>query len=264
MASFSPMSPNPSSAEGRTRAREPQKLPVADAGTGRTSTPPARWEVVLRPFGYLLVAAIWAALFAVTLVLPLLLPFGLRSDNPDYATTGFFDNLDVVVGVLFGVFALLVLVPIFGYIFIALPLASGPLMVLALTYVVRSLRPSYAGTRLSATGWSREAIGPITVFPTALSLIPLRMTGWSRFWLGAALIGWRPSLRLLYAAYAAGLGYFLTVGWVMWPVRSPALFAVWQGVTIAFVVVTLLLIVRDARHRFGSSAGATTRSRSDG
>ncbi|HEY5221581.1 MAG TPA: hypothetical protein VIJ18_00810 [Microbacteriaceae bacterium] len=259
MPTYGPMKPNASSTAGRAQANQPAAPPPPErVENARAMTPPARWEVVARPFGYLLVAVVWAALFAATLALPLLLPFGLRSDNPDYATSGFFDNMDLFVGILFGLFALVFLVPLFGYLFIALPLATGPLMVLSLTYVVRSLRPAYRTTRLSATGWSRESLGPITLYPVALSLIPQRATRWSQFWLGAALMGWRPSRGLLYAAAPCGLGYFLTVGWTMWPVHAPAPLTAWWIVTAVFAVATVILVVRDARLRYGLRRPATT------
>lgn len=253
MPPYAPMRPNPASEPGRSgngaagsETRSAQQPPAPP----RAQTPPAQWELWLRPLGYLLIGCLWLVLLAAALALPLLLPLGLRADNPDYTTAGFFQGLDLFVGVLAGLFGLVFLAPLFGYAFLALPLATAPLAILSFTYVVRSLQRRYRQERLSATGWSREALGPITLFPMALSLIPQRATRWSRFWLGAALMGWVPSLGMLWAAFACGIGYFLTVGWLMWPLHSTAAVVVWTVVSVLFGLATVLLVVRAAVRRF--------------
>ena len=241
------MRPNPNSAAARSsnRTRTPRK-----SAAERAATPPAGWEVALRPFGYLLVAIVWAAIFAVTLALPALLPLGIQADGSDFTMRDFFFGMDPLSAILGGLISLVLLVPIFGYAFLALPLASGPLMMLAITYVVRSLRPAYRTTRLSSTGWSRQALGPFAVFPTALSLIPIASTRWSRFWLGASLLGWVPSLGVFVAACVFGIGYLLTISWMLWPLRSTAAIVVWVVISGAFAVATIVLLVREALRRF--------------
>ncbi|WP_431218727.1 hypothetical protein [Leifsonia xyli] len=146
MPSYSPMKPNPSSAAARARR------PRSDRG----STPPSAAGRALRPIGYLLTALVWTAVGAVALLLPAALPFGLWSTNPDYRSSTFAAETDTVPLLLFLLFALVVLVPLLGYAFVALPLASVPLAVLAWTYVVRSLSPA-----TPASG-SRARDGPAT------------------------------------------------------------------------------------------------------
>lgn len=238
MPSYSPMKPNPNSAAARgTRSR-----------SDRSSTPPSQAERALRPLGYLLVALVWTVLGAVTVALPAALPFGLWSTNPDFNSREFVTGGDTVIIVLFLVFALVVLVPLLGYAFVALALGSVSLAVLSWTYVVRSLRPSYAGERLSSTGWSRNVIGPVTVGKTALSLLPVRMTRWTAFWTEIMFLGWRPGRAVLVAGIPYGLASFLVAGWLFWPV-GPIGAVVWTVVTAALVVTTVVLIVREYRRR---------------
>ena len=235
------MRPNPQSAAGR-----PKRSPAQ-----RYATPPSTAARALRPLGYLLIGLVWTVIGAVTLSLPALLTVGLASGD-SFTTKDFVQNGDPVMLILAGVFALVVLVPLLGYAFIALPLASIPLAVLAFTYLVRSLRPAYASERLSATGWTREAIGPITVYPTAMSLLPLRVTPWTRFWTQVMLLGWIPGKGLLWAAITYGIASFLVPGWLLWPV-APAAAVVWGIVSAALVVATIVLVVRAARARFSGA-----------
>ncbi len=235
MPSSSPMRPNPASSAAR----------AARSRSDRSSTPPSAAERALRPFGYLLVAIVWTVLAAVTLTLPALLTVGLTS-NPDFTTSGFFAGTDTVMLVLFLAFAVIVLVPLLGYAFVALPLGTVPLAVLSWTYVVRSLNPGYAGERLSSTGWSRNAIGPITLLPTAMSLLPVRVTPWAAFWARVMFLGWRPSRGVFLAGVPYGLASFLAAGWILWPVGAVAA-VVWTVVTVALVAATVVLVVRAAR-----------------
>lgn len=240
MPSYSPMKPNPNSAAARS----------SGSRQDRSSTPPSQAERALRPFGYLLVALVWTVLGAVTLALPAALPFGLWSTNPDFSSREFVTGGDTVITVLFLVFALVVLVPLLGYAFVALPLGSVSLAVLSWTYVVRSLRPSYAGERLSSTGWSRNVIGPVTVGKTALSLLPVRLTPWTTLWTEITFLGWRPGRAVLVAGIPYALASFLVAGWLFWPV-GPVAAVVWVVVTAALVVTTVVLIVREYLRRVG-------------
>ncbi|MGO4534637.1 hypothetical protein [Leifsonia sp. 2MCAF36] len=238
MPSYRPMKPNANSAAARAQ------LPRS----GRASTPPSGAERVLRPFGYLLVALVWTALSVVTLLLPAALPFGLWSANPDYSSREFLTGGDVVPMVLFLVFAVVVLVPLLGYAFVALPLASAPLAVLSWTYVGRSLLPAYADERLSSTGWSRNVIGPPTVGPTAMSLLPVRLTPWTRFWTELMLLGWRPGRGILVAGIPYGLASIAVSGWLFWPLGTVGV-VVWTVITVALVVATVVLVGRAYRQR---------------
>lgn len=238
MPSYSPMKPNRNSAAARSR------LPRTD----RAATPPSAAERVLRPFGYLLIGLVWTAIGLVTLLLPAALPFGLWSTDPERSTQDFLAGTDLLPLLLFLAFALVVLVPLLGYVFVALPLASVPLAVLSFTYVVRSLMPRYAGERLSSTGWSRNVIGPPTIGPTALSLLPVRLTPWTRLWAGLMMLGWRPNRGILIAGLPLGLASFLVSGWLFWPVDTVGA-VVWSVVTAALLAATIVLVVRAYRER---------------
>jgi len=239
MPSYSPMKPNRNSAVARAAARPSR--------SDRASTPPSAVERVLRPFGYLLVAVVWTALGAVTLLLPAALPFGLWSTDPERSAQDLVAGGAVLPVLLFAVFALVVLVPLLGYAFVALPLASIPLAMLSWTYVARSLSPRYAGERLSSTGWSRNVIGPPSIGETALSLLPVRLTPWTRFWTDLMLLGWRPSRALFVAGYPYGLASFAVAGWLYTPGAVGT--AVWAVVIAALVVTTIVLLVRAFRQR---------------
>ena len=119
---------------------------------------------------------------------------------------------------------------------------------LSWTYVGRSLAPAYAGERLSSTGWSRNVIGPPTLGPTALSLLPVRLTAWTRFWTELMLLGWRPGRGILLAGIPYGLASFAVAGWLFWPVGTVGV-AVWTILTAALVVATVVLVVRAYRQR---------------
>ena len=122
-----------------------------------------------------------------------------------------------------------------------------PLAVLSWTYVARSLSPAYTGERLSSTGWSRDVIGPPTIGPTALSLLPVRLTPWTRFWTELMLLGWRPGRALFVAGYPYGLASFVVAGWLYTPGVVGA--AVWGVVVAVLVVATVVLLVRAFRQR---------------
>lgn len=231
------MKPNPASPAARAAAR---------TRSDRSSTPPSGAERALRPFGYLLIAIVWTLLAAVTLSLPAALTVGLASSNADFTTRGFFAGSDIAVTVLFLAFSVVVLVPLLGYAFVALPLATVPLAVLSWTYVLRSLSPAYANERLSSTGWSRNAIGPVTLLPTAMSLLPVRVTPWAAFWVRLMFLGWRPNRGVLLAGIPYGLASFLLAGWLLWPV-GPVAAVIWTIVTLALVALTVLLVVRALR-----------------
>ena len=138
----------------------------------------------------------------------------------------------------------------------ALPqVGTVSLAVLSWTYVGRSLNPGYARERLSSTGWSRDVIGPVTVGKTALSLLPVRLTPWTRFWAEVMFLGWRPGRDVLLAGIPYALASFLVAGWLFWPVGAAGAI-VWSVVTAALVVLTVLLVVRAYRRRVSSRRSA--------
>jgi hypothetical protein len=232
------MKPNPSSAAGRARRTPPR--------SSRAGTAPTAAERAWRPLGYLAVALVWTVIAAVTLALPAALTVGLMSSSPGFTTERFFAEADVVMLVVFLVFAVIVLVPLLGYVFVALPLGTVSLAMLSWTYTARSLSPRYAGERLSSTGWSREAIGPVTLFPTAMSLLPVRITAWTAFWVRVMLLGWRPSRGILIAGIPYGLASFFAAGWILWPVTAAHTW-IWVTATGILVALTVVLVVRAGR-----------------
>ncbi|MFP3466293.1 hypothetical protein [Leifsonia sp. SIMBA_070] len=249
MPTYRAMKPNPNSAAAASQGRSKR------LGADRAATPPTPAGRALRPFGYLLVAIVWTAIGAVTLLLPAALPFGLSSSGDGFSSREFVTGGDPVSMILFAVIVVVLLIPLLGYLFVALPLASVPLAVLAWTYVARSLRPAYAGERLSSTGWSRDVIGPVTVGQTALSLLPVRLTPWTRFWTELMFLGWRPSRGVLIAGLPYGLASFLVAGWLLWPVGAGAAI-VWTVVTAALVAVSVVLVVRAFRRRVSDRSPA--------
>ncbi|WP_348788686.1 hypothetical protein [Leifsonia sp. NPDC080035] len=246
MPKYSPMKPNPASPAARSAA--------AKTRSDRSATPPSGTERALRPFGYLLIALVWTVLAVVVLALPLALTIGLGIDG-DFSARAFLLESDVVSTVLFLLLVVVLLVPLLGYAYVTLALGAVPLAVLAWTYVVRSLSPGYAGERLSSTGWSRDVIGPITVLPTAMSLLPVRLTPWTEFWARVMFLGWRPSRGVLLAGIPYGLASFLLAGWLLWPV-GPVAAVVWTIVTLALVALTVLLVVRAARGQLNRQPAA--------
>jgi hypothetical protein len=201
-------------------------------------------------------AAIWAALFLVVVGLYLALPLALGATSEQTMAdrwAGMSPNPGAAIVQL--VILAIILVPILGYVLLALPFATLPLAVLAATYAVRSLQSGYRGERLSATGYSNEALGPLRVTPAALSLIPLRVTPWTLFWTRASMIGWVPSRRLFLAALPWGAGYLVTIVWLLWPIAGVG-WIVWPIVSALFVAATIVLLVRDVRTRYRADVGA--------
>jgi hypothetical protein len=208
---------------------------------------PSRAAVALRPLGYLLVAVVWTVLAAVTLGLSVALLIGLGSSG--WHASGFFTGPGVDTPVL--ILEVIVIAVIWaasaGYGLVALPLATAPLAVLSWTYVVRSLRPSFAGERLSWTRQSRRSIGPVTVSGTvAMSLLPVRSSAWTDGWMQLYRIGWTPSRALWFAALPWGFATFLLPGWLLWPV-GPVMAVVWSVLTAAALACTVWLTARAVR-----------------
>ncbi|MFP3578519.1 hypothetical protein SB659_02905 [Arthrobacter sp. SIMBA_036] len=240
MSPYKPMRPNVySSANAASRP-------------ARRTTPPSSLERALRPFGYLLMGLVWSGIGAVTLVLPAALTIGLATSGGDgFGSADFVTDSDPVMLILFGVFVLFVLVPLLGYAFVCLPLAAVPFAVLSFTYMVQSLRPAHATTRLSATGWTNEAIGPVAIIPTALSLLPVRLTPWTRFWAKTALLGWIPGKELFVPGLPIGLASFLVPVWMFAP-AAPGVRVIGVVVVAALMVATIALTVRAWRARYRS------------
>ncbi|WP_431218728.1 hypothetical protein [Leifsonia xyli] len=81
-----------------------------------------------------------------------------------------------------------------------------------------------------------------------MSLLPVRLTPWTRFWTELMLLGWRPSRGILIAGIPYGLASFLVAGWLFWPLGTLGI-AVWTLVTAALVALTVVLVARAYRRR---------------
>jgi hypothetical protein len=142
-------------------------------------------------------------------------------------------------------------VPIFGS--ITYLLIAGPLGVFlsALTLFGRSFNPRYSSERLSFSMWSRgEAIGPASTAITGvtMSLIPIRMTRWSKIVTIIRFNGFIPSANMFLLGTIWGVGYFWTVAWALWPARG-VVEIVCAIVSVA-IAVLLCSIAWHRRHGF--------------
>lgn len=211
---------------------------------------PRPWEIKLRPVGYSLVTIIWFLLTLITLGLAAVLPLAISDGGNDpHMVEIFSDQARDPANATLGVAVMVVLVgPVLGYALVLLPLLTAPLAALSATYVVRSLRPSYRRERLSATGWSRDTVGPVTVGPTALSLLAVTPTRWTRFWMRLYSYSWGGGGAALFIqAPFTGLAYIVTVCWLLWPVHGVFVIAGWSLLSIALATPGIVLAVRRTR-----------------
>lgn len=226
------------SANARSRSDGP------GAERSRQEAPPARWELRLRPLGYAGLALVYAAIALIILFVLALLPTlledtGSLADSPGVTTLR--ENPSELLA--FAV-AMPLMILMFGYVAVLLLGAFAVLTVLALTYAVRALRPGYAGERLSATGWTRDALGTATVYPSAMSLLPRRMTPWTRFWLKCYVFTYTPTGGTVVGSTPAGAAYLLAVICVCWPVTDPLGTAVWLTACAALLCCSVVLLRR--------------------
>lgn len=212
----------------------------------------SRAVLLLRPFGYLAVALIWTVLSAVTVGLSAALTIGLASSGW-HAQHLFHDVNPVVFSVELAIIAL-IWASLVGFLLIMLPLACAPLAVLAWTYVVRALRPEFAADKLSRTTQRRDTIGPQTVTGTvAISLLPVRATRWTDFWLRLYSAGWSPNGRIWLAGLPWGVATFVMPGWILWPV-NPVAGVVWSLLTLGALAWSISFVrqaIQPSRRRPG-------------
>jgi len=229
-------------------------------------TPPSARAVALRPFGYLGLAVVWLGITAIILFLLASVPLAIDSQGPlseGPAITSLADDNQWIAAI----FVLPIIALLFGALIVLLLQGSLSLMMLSLIAFTRSLRPSFAGERLTTTRWTGEAIGPVKfgVAPakyapvknmTSLSLIPVRRTRFSSFFTSGMLFAFAPSFRVILEATWIGLAFVLTFGWIQWPVAGP-LAIVW---TVVSVALSVFGIWRVARARRIDSARWTTQT----
>lgn len=132
----------------RQRARELRQI--------RRVKPPGRVRLACRPFGEAGIGMVWSVLTVIVVpFVPAYLPFELVTQDlgPLRDAPGFV-GLRFTVWTVLGAAAVAVLFGlVVGWILVNLGAASLTLTVLSFTYAVRSLRPAYAGERLSL--WCR-------------------------------------------------------------------------------------------------------------
>jgi len=221
-----------------------------------TDTPPSARAVALRPFGYLGLAVVWLGITAIILFLLASVPLAIDSQGPlseGPAITSLADDNEWVAFL----FVMPIIALVFGALIVLLLQGALSLMMLSLIAFTRSLRPSFAGERLTTTRWTGEAIGPVKfgVAPakyapvksmTSLSLIPVRRTRFSSFFTSGMLFAFAPSFRVTLESTWLGLAYVLTFGWIQWPVSGP-LAIVWTVVSVALTAVGVWRIARARR-----------------
>jgi hypothetical protein len=194
---------------------------------------------------------IWLALFlASTAVTVLALPLAMSStlDGGPLTDAPMFGRSDWLVTV---IVIALVVAPILGVITLLLAAATLGILLSSATLFWRSLTPRYRDERLSLSVWTRgETVGPgsTAVTGATMSLLPIRMTRWSKVITIIRFNGWIPNLNLLLLGVVWGIGYVGTVAWMLWPARGVAL--VLCAVGSGLVAVALLAIAWRRRRRF--------------
>ncbi|GAB2491885.1 hypothetical protein GCM10027063_35290 [Promicromonospora xylanilytica] len=210
---------------------------------------PSTGALVLRPFGYLLVGLVWSSIWLVAVALLVGSIAGIAYDDPEALLTGGRGGDTVPVGQ-----AITLLV---GAVFLAAVIgpggwhvltASWPLAVLSFVYVARSLRPSYAGEKLSFTayGFRGSTFGPPTAGDIALSLQPVRPTRLTDRVMRFYQAGWGWNGRMLLAMLPAGLAWSTAIGAVMPGIPDVAHLIFWI-ITVVLLGISLVLGLRAFR-----------------
>jgi len=226
--------------------REP--TPIVEPVPGR------RWPLWTRPLGYGLMTIVWFALLvlggvgACIVVLPTQLS-GIGDGRLAHAPM--FDRSDwlATVIVLFVVAA-----PVLGAATYFLVLACLGITLSSATLFARSLRPRYRDERLSFSIWTRgQSVGPMSTYFTGVtySLVPIRITRWSKVvtiirFNGFVVNGGHVVLGPLW-----GLGYFWTIGWMLWPAHGVAL--VICAAISALIAAALVALIWRRRHVFADA-----------
>jgi hypothetical protein len=205
-------------------------------------TEPAKATLALRPLGYLLMTLVWSciflmAVFALIIALPFWLSDGLGGGGLG-AAPGFHRSDSWLAFIAIPVFV----VPLLGCITVFAICASLGLALSAATLFVRSLLPSYRHERVSATIGSTggEAVGPVSTAFTGvgLSLLPVRLTRWSKLLLILQFNGWIINGNLMMVGLAWGCCYVFSVGWMLWPATGAA---VWVCAALSLLLAAWLV-----------------------
>jgi hypothetical protein len=234
-------------------------MPQIVAGDVRRSTDagerPSSLGLALRPFGYLLLAVVWTILWLVTLAIPVGALVYLAVDDPDAVVDAMGRQLSNPVT---AAALLLVVVPFVavvmgpGAIF-HLPTMCWPLAVLSWTYVVRSLRPSYAREKLSFTTWQARdrSLGPPGFGDVALSLQPVRPSRSTDAVMRFYVAGWSLDGRMFVAMLPVGVAWAALVGVVV-PGFPTAVRVVCLTLAVLLALASVVLGARAFRRRFAA------------
>jgi hypothetical protein len=205
--------------------------------------------VAWRPLGYLTLTIVWVVLAVISVVVAVLvLPWRLTAgdagplgDSPGFAGNPF---VGAVVGLIIG--------PVIGAVsgvFLCVSVGSA---LSSVTYFCRSLLPAYSGEKLSFSAFSQgaEATGPASAFGfrTAFSLIPVRLTRWTKIATLIAAQGQVVNVTLWVLGFWWGIFYVFTVGWLLWPVQGTAS-VVCAGISVLLFAVFWYFVGRN-RHRY--------------
>jgi hypothetical protein len=214
---------------------------------------PSTAALVLRPFGYLGMTIVWTVIWLIALAIPTGTLVYLAVDDPE-AVVGnlsqrFANPVEAIAMVVFLV-PLLALIMGPGAIF-HLPFMCWPVAVLCLTYTMRSLRPSYASEKLSFTTYQAkgESLGPPTVGDLALSMQPVRSTGFTDAVMRFYIAGWSLDGSMFKAMLPVGAAWSFLVPVVV-PGFDPTLRTVCLVVAVVLTLVSVVLGVRAFRGRF--------------
>ncbi|MFD2797425.1 hypothetical protein ACFS27_27980 [Promicromonospora vindobonensis] len=212
----------------------------ADGRTTRSAEKPTTSSLVLRPFGYLLIGSVWLMIWIFALGVPAgsVIYLVLDEDIVNGLGERFANPIEAIAVVV-------LLVPLMALIMGPgaiwhLPTAAWPPMVLSYLYAVRSLRPSYAGEKLSFSSWSARGstFGPPTAGDVSMSLQPVRRSGLTDLVMRFYVSGWDLEGRMFLAMLPAGFAW------------SAAVVAFFPGlpdpVHLVFRVVTALLLLSSA------------------
>jgi len=255
------------------------------------NTPVTRTSRALRPIGYFLLALVWLAIVGIAAFVWVILPSALAASGPLSAAPGITKLATDPGEAIAAIIALLIAALPFGFVLAFISIASVCLCLLSFVYFARSLNPAFAGERLSTTLWTAEAIGPVRLGGAAIGAIPVNQGFFARYrpvmgkaavslipvrrtrLVGALSTGMFfslvPSWKLVFASFPLGVAYLVTVAWVLWPVRSPAIVVIWVIVSLVLAAVSVLVIIRAIRaqirswHRQPTNRSADAASRVD-
>lgn len=231
-------------------------------------------NLVLRPFGYLIVAIVWLAIFVAVIGVVTIIPASLISGGNHLQDSRNF-ALNSVINIVQILIILAISGALLGWGFVMLGLLSVTNWLLATIYFLRSLRPSYSHEKLSTTKWSTDAIGPVkagqiigpddalipikTNVPfiekyrnvtgsTAISLIPLRDSKVTTFLMSLSLIAMVGITgKIFKGMFFVGLAYMLTIGWVFWPVTNTGGVIIWSIISLGIFTYGLVTIIKGIR-----------------